>query len=468
MNLRIGTLLGLFLTSSLFVACVRSEDAPSVPGEPKPVVNATAEPAKPNDDAAAAPAEQQGKNVVLWISTDGCRGDYVDRGETPFLRSLMDHGDYSQKLTPMFPSLTFPSHSTEATGVPAGVHGITSNKFYDMTIGQEFNLPSDPTLLMAEPMWLTASRQGVRTAVMDWPFSQMEDKLPEGSPRAAYYNEKFDTKLTDTERLEKLVDAYRKDSENPETKEPLRLLMGYCFSMDHAGHGDGPESEGENKAIRETDGVLEKIVGEVSDIFKAHMHPEQGDKLYILITTDHGMETIEHLCSLKHAMGRWNTPDPDPVRALWSGSLANIYLNDVPGPQREKVKQSILENLRKCDYMKVWTREELPEKWGYNNPTRTGDIVVSLNPGYYFSNHDYPEPVPVTKDPKALKGMHGYDPEGDDKMLGFMVLSQWGSDEPGRDVGKVDTMQIHPTVAKLLGIQPAAGATAKPIEPLPQ
>ncbi len=60
----------------------------------------------------------------------------------------------------MFPSLTFPSHSTEATGVPAGVHGITSNKFYDMTIGQEYNLPSDPTLLMAEPMWLTASRQG--------------------------------------------------------------------------------------------------------------------------------------------------------------------------------------------------------------------------------------------------------------------------------------------------------------------
>ena len=53
-------------------------------------------------------------------------------------------------------------------------------------------------------------------------------------------------------------------------------------------------------------------------------------------------------------------------------------------------------------------------------------------------------------------------------MLGFMVLSRIGSDEPGRDLGKVDTVQIHPTVAKLLGIQPAAGAKGKPIDPLPQ
>jgi Type I phosphodiesterase / nucleotide pyrophosphatase len=167
--------------------------------------------------------------------------------------------------------------------------------------------------------------------------------------------------------------------------------------------------------------------------------------------------------SLKHLMGRWGMEN-DPVRAVYSCSVANIYLNDVPGPEREKVKQSIIDNLKKADCLKFWTREDLPEKWGYNNPTRTGDIVVSLEPGYYFSNHDYPEPVPVSKDPKSLKGMHGYDPEQDDKMLGFMLLYQWGSDEPGRDLGRVDTLQIHPTVAKLLGIQPAAGATAKPIE----
>ena len=240
--------------------------------------------------------------------------------------------------------------------------------------------------------------------------------------------------------------------------------MGYVFAVDHAGHGDGPESEGTTKAIHQVDGVLQKIVGEVADIFNQHMHPDQGDALYVLITTDHGMETIKTLVNLKYLMGRSDIPAPDPVRADWAGSLANIYLNDVPGEQRDTVKKSILDNLRQAPFLKCWAREELPKKFGYANPTRTGDIVVSLAPGYYFTKNDIAAPMPAESEPRSLKGMHGYDPTEDDKMLGFAVLAKWGSTAPGKDLGPVSTLQIHPTVAKLLGIKPADGATATPIE----
>jgi hypothetical protein len=421
---------------------------------------------------AADADKPAGKSVVLWISIDGCRGDYVDRGVTPFLKSLMEHGDSTKKLTPMFPSLTFPSHTSEATGVAADVHGIVSNKFYDTTIGKDFDLPTmGPTQLQAETIWQTATRQGVRTAVWDWPLSSNQGTLPEGAIRAAIFDpsDKFDANETDEQRLEKLVDAYRKDfdeiaNSQDKPRQPLRLLMGYAFAIDHAGHGDGPESEGTTKALHEVDQVLQKVVGEVADIFKQHMHPEQGDVLYVLITTDHGMETIKTLVNLKRLMGRADTPAPDPVRADWAGSLANIYLNDVPGADREAVKQSILENLRKASYLKCWTRDELPKKFAYANPTRTGDIVVSLNSGYYFTKNDVPGPVPVESEARSLKGMHGYDPTEDDKMLGFAVLSRWGSDQPGKDLGPVSTLQLHPAVAKLLGIKPATGATEKPME----
>ncbi len=188
------------------------------------------------------------------------------------------------------------------------------------------------------------------------------------------------------------------------------------------------------------------------------MHPEQGDKLYVLITTDHGMDTIKTLVNLKRLMGRADVPAPDPVRADWAGSLANIYLNDVPGADREATKKAILESLSKASYLKCWTRENLPEQFAYANPARTGDIVVSLDPGYYFTKNDVAEPVPAESDPRSLKGMHGYDPAVDDKMQGFMVLARYGSDQPGHDLGKIDTLHIHPTVAKLLGIKPADGA----------
>jgi predicted AlkP superfamily pyrophosphatase or phosphodiesterase len=378
----------------------------------------------------------------------------------------MEHGEYTKQLTPMFPSLTFPSHTTEATGVSAAAHGIVSNKFYDTAAAEEFDMPNmTPNQLQSEPIWQTAARQGVRTAVWDWPLSSGESVLPAGSTRATVFDpsNKFDSNESDEQRLEKLVDVYRKDFQNPDNQSPLRLLMGYAFAIDHAGHGEGPESEATTKAVHQVDGVLQKIVGEVADIFNQHMHPDKGDALYVLITTDHGMDTIKTLVNLKRLMGRGDVPAPDPVRSEWAGSLANIYLSDVPGAERESVKQSILENLRKSPFLKCWSRDDLPKQFAYANPSRTGDIVVSLAPGYYFTKNDVKQPVPAASEPRSLKGMHGYDPAEDDKMLGFAVLAKWGSTAPGKNLGPVSTLELHPTVAKLLGIKPAAGASAKAI-----
>ncbi len=412
---------------------------------------------------SAAPA---GKATVLWISVDGFRGDYIDRSEAPFLKSLMEHGLYTRQLTPIFPSLTFPSHTAEATGVTAGTHGIVSNKWFDLAAGQEFNMPSDPKLLEAEPIWITAARQGVRTAVLDWPLSQAEDGLPENA-RASVFNARYVPELTDEQRLENVVAAYRKDFEEHQDGEPgpLRLLMGYVHDVDSAGHKYGPDAPETNKAIQSEDAVVKKIVGEVTELFKQHMHPENGDALYVLITTDHGMDNVKTLVNLQKLLG--DIGQGGTVRLETSGSLANIYLNGIPGPERDDVAKKILETLAAQPFVKAWKRDELPANFGYANATRTGDIVASLAPGYDFTTHGEEAVAPAETDPRALKGMHGYDPAEDEKMLGFAVLVRSGSDRPGRDLGKLDTLRIHPTVAKLLGIQPASGAKAEPIEPLP-
>src|SRR5437764_11079602 len=51
---------------------------------------------------------QQHQTVVVWISIDGFRGDYVDPVETPTFQRLMREGVYSHELTPITPSITFP------------------------------------------------------------------------------------------------------------------------------------------------------------------------------------------------------------------------------------------------------------------------------------------------------------------------------------------------------------------------
>ena len=83
----------------------------------------------------------------------------------------MHEGTYTQRLLTSTPSSTFPSHVTEATGVPISVHGIVSNEFYDTASHETWKMPEAPALMQAEPIWLTAPRQGVRTLVYDWPMS---------------------------------------------------------------------------------------------------------------------------------------------------------------------------------------------------------------------------------------------------------------------------------------------------------
>ncbi len=475
----IHRLLGLLLAVSSGVGCGNAERGKSaatadvkqpaaVDTANSPSTSTAADAGAPNSataNSASAPEPKTpsaGKTVVLWISVDGFRGDYIDRGEAPFLKSLIDHGLYTKQLTPIFPSLTFPSHTAEATGVTAGIHGIVSNKWFDTAAGQEFNMPSDPKLLEAEPIWITASRQGLRTAVLDWPLSQAEDKLPDGAPRATIFNERYVPELTDEQRLQNVVDKYAKDLADEKTGQPLRLLMGYVHDVDSAGHKYGPDAAETNKAIHSEDEVLKKIVGQVSELFKQHMHPENGDVLYVLITTDHGMDEVQNLVNLQKLIGE--TGAEGAMHLETSGSFANIYLDGVPGEKRAEVTKTILDHLAAYPFVKAWKRDELPANFGLDNRTRTGDIVASLAPGYDFTTHSEEAVTPAASDPKALKGMHGYDPAEDEKMLGFAVLCRVGSDQPGRDLGKFDSLRLHPTVAKLLGIQPASGAKAEPIE----
>ena len=84
--------------------------------------------------------------------------------------------------------------------------------------------------------------------------------------------------------------------------------MGYGHAIDSAGHRSGPDAQATTNAVHATDDVLRRIVGQVDDIFKQHMHPEQGDALYVLITTDHGMAPVTTLVNLHCLMGGAEVP----------------------------------------------------------------------------------------------------------------------------------------------------------------
>jgi predicted AlkP superfamily pyrophosphatase or phosphodiesterase len=401
---------------------------------------------------ATPPTTPPRQSVVIWISVDGDRADYVDRAKPPTLTKLMHEGAYTQHLTPAFPSLTFPSHTTEATGVYVDGHGIPGNAFYDTTTGATVRFPDQSALVRAEPIWITAERQGVRAAVVDWPLSGVET----GPVKADYFGAGFDNSLSDEQRAQKLIDIWTADK-NP---VPLRLMIGYVHEVDTVGHSKGPDSQEVLDALRDDDAVLGHILTQAIALFDARMKPE--DELYFVVTTDHGMSTVKTEINPQRLIGADNAKG---VHIVTSGPICNIFLNDIPAAERDARRAAIMEKLKAEETVEAYVKADLPVRWHYADPTRVGDIVAVLKQGNSWEGLRNAVRMPAVAG--GPLGMHGYAPEEDPEMQGLAVIWRYRHKLGGIDLGKVDTVQLEPTVAAILGIKPATGATAKPLAVAP-
>ncbi len=404
----------------------------------------------PPSPVAGSAAANQPVTVVVWISVDGLRGDYLDSIETPFFDRIMQEGAFSRQLVPVFPSLTFPSHVSQCTGALVELHGIAANALYDFEHDRRWSYPSESRTILCEPIWTTAKRQRRRTAVFDWPVSHKQT----GPHAADYFNQAFEPNLSDQQRLERLWDAWARDRQ----PQPLQLLMGYFSGVDSAGHKYGPHAPEIKHAVQEADHLLADALNHVQQLLRK----KHGDnaRLYFIISTDHGMEDIHTLVSLRSMLADAYT---DSLRSVTSGSVANIYLDFITDPTVKQAQlEYILEKLDRYPFAHAYTRDSLPPEWGYNCPGRTGDVVVSLDPGNFFSEQPGPPTRPV--DPReGPLGMHGYPFAQSPSMAGFLGI--WRSGEPigGINLGKVDSRRLHATVAQLLDIDPASTALNEPL-----
>ncbi|MEM1532563.1 MAG: alkaline phosphatase family protein, partial [Desulfurococcaceae archaeon] len=113
--------------------------------------------------------------VVLY-SIDAGRADIMfnltSSGLLPGFRYIVENGYVADGMIVSFPSSTAVSHAVIATGAPPGINGITANsihlpgaRVYETVSG--FN----GSYLLAEPIWVTVDKQGLRAVVASFPQS---------------------------------------------------------------------------------------------------------------------------------------------------------------------------------------------------------------------------------------------------------------------------------------------------------
>ncbi|MFI5315172.1 MAG: ectonucleotide pyrophosphatase/phosphodiesterase [Myxococcota bacterium] len=367
------------------------------------------------------------KPVVIVLSWDGTRHDYPARVATVALARMAKDGAHAERLTPVFPSSTFPNHVSLATGTYPDRHGIIENSFTD-TKGAHFEYGNDASWIEAEPLWIAAERQGIHAAVFFWVGSE-SDWHGRG---ATYRMRPFDSGVTEAVKVDQIL-AWL---DLPAGSRP-GLIMSWWHGCDAVGHARGPNVPEIAAQLLAQDRELARLFAGL-DARGAWTHAT------VIVVSDHGMAEIQGVVDPQPAL------DAAGVRARvdYASGEGQVYLRDPA--QRD----AALAALAQVSGLQAFANDRLPERFRSYFPGRSGDLTIAVSPPRVLGRASLRQRASATWSWLRGKtsGAHGFDPALPDMGAIFYAL---GRGVPhGAALGEVRAIDVAPTVSALLGIAP--------------
>ena len=368
------------------------------------------------------------RNYTVIVSLDGNRWDYPDLYEMPFFDSLASVG-VNAVMEPSYPASTFPNHYTMATGCVPDHNGIVQNAFRDPDNGVHyaFNDTStrfNPKYYLKEPVWITAQKQGVKTANIYWVGG---DVAIQGMHPDYWRDWNEPPHWTFEERVDEAVRLMSLPK-----KERPRLVMVYIDEPDHTGHVSGPVSP-------ETAEMTHYIDSLMHTFYLRLMKLPHAKRINFILAGDHGMTDIS------------------PERFVsWAEALDESWIEDIAGATptsifcKEGYVDTVYNALSQIPHLNVYRHGEMPDSLNYGTSDRTGDVIVAPDLGWQFNFA-----------PSTSLGAHGYSPQVADMLVAFRAIGpdfkksyQAVPYEEGR-IACFKNIDLYPLLCHLLGVKPA-------------
>jgi predicted AlkP superfamily pyrophosphatase or phosphodiesterase len=118
------------------------------------------------------PAQVPPARYVILISVDGFRPEFYKdpQWSMPTLHQMAQSGVYADGVRSVFPSVTYPSHTTMLTGALPSRHGIYYNSPFSRE-GENGKWYWETGLIKVPTIWDAARKAGLTTASIHWPVS---------------------------------------------------------------------------------------------------------------------------------------------------------------------------------------------------------------------------------------------------------------------------------------------------------
>jgi predicted AlkP superfamily pyrophosphatase or phosphodiesterase len=437
---------------------------------------------------------------VLMISIDGLKPEYITQADAhgmkiPYLRTLLSDGTYAEGVVGIWPTVTYPSHTTLVTGVWPAEHGIYNNLELDPLQHYSGAWHWYAPLIKVPTLWKVARQGGLRTASVGWPVSagatDVDWLIPEfwrsadpsgGSgtvnPEDRLLIAAISKPATLLKDLEPNAGEYMMGNETTISGDEIktrytveilrRLKPGFMTlhlsSLDDTQHAHGPFSA-------EACADLEALDGMVARLTKAAV--EADPAAVMVLVSDHGFMTITHLVNLNIpflqaglVQATINPTTKAVTISAWkaepwgAGGMAAIMLKDANDHETEQQVKAMLDKLAadpENGIAQVLNRDEIKKRGAFPDAA----FLVVLKPGYYVGAATSGDLVTLIP---TVRGSHGFSPEYPEMRASFFAVG--AGIARNRNLGVVDMRQIAPTVAKILKVQmPTAKEKPLHVEP---
>lgn len=410
-------------------------------------------------------AAQSSKHVIL-VSIDGFRPDfYLDKSwPTPNLQSLMSKGSYANGVRCIFPSVTYPSHTTLITGVFPAKHGITYNTMPNEQRVYEWT--TDSKKIKSQTLWQAVRKAGLKSASISWPVSvgaEVDYNLPEiwSATNMADRKSAISAFATPKGLLEEMeeyaignvpmedlnLSSLAMDENNSRMaayifkKYKPAFLSIHIAGVDGAQHKEGRKGEGVNKALAAADHAVMNILDAIK---KSGLESSTT----IIIIGDHGFLDINKTLSPNVWLSEIGIDSKvgaeEPVAKFQSaGGSAFFHLKDNKDLKTlAKVREKL--NSLPAAYKQLFRIVERKELDAIGADPHA-IFALAAAKGVYIQDANTGAVVGAKK-----AGAHGFFPDVPEIRTGFIIA---GADvKNGVVLESIGLEDVAPTVAKLLGI----------------
>ncbi|KAK4125304.1 Phosphodiest-domain-containing protein [Parathielavia appendiculata] len=391
--------------------------------------------------------------TTIIISLDGFRADFLDRGLTPRLNALVKEGVSPLYMLPSFPSVTFPNHYTIATGLYPESHGIVGNSFWDPAFGEDFSyteasLSMDPKWWGGEPFWVTAQKQGLKTAIHMWPGS--EAHILNMDPT---YLDKYNGK----EMLHRKVGRIFEWLDMPDADRP-QVIAAYVPNVDSDGHRYGPNSTEIRFTIQKVDKMLDSM-------FKGLEDRNLTEIVNVIVVSDHGMATtdISRVVQLEDIV--------DLNRIAHTEGWPLIGLRPKNDDDLLDIHQSIVEKTKGNPNLEVYLRDvDMPERYRFSRNERIAPLWIVPKAGWAVVKMDEMnvKESQAKSDVYRPRGLHGYDHLHPLMRAIFIARGPAFPHQPNSKVEVFQNIEVYNMLCDSVGITPTLnnGTLRLPLKPI--